>query len=71
MTEELKNYIAQWLTKAEEDLFVVNKLTTDEIIATSTICFHCQQAAEKYLKAFLIYSGKDIVKTHNIEFQNS
>ncbi|MBK8808845.1 MAG: HEPN domain-containing protein [Bacteroidales bacterium] len=47
---------------------VVEKLTEHEIIATSSICFHCQQAVEKFLKAFLITNGKNIKKTHNIEF---
>jgi HEPN domain-containing protein len=31
-------------------------------------CFHCQQAIEKYLKAFLIFQGRDIERTHNIIF---
>jgi HEPN domain-containing protein len=31
-------------------------------------CFHCQQAVEKSLKAFLCYMGKDIEKTHSITF---
>jgi len=31
-------------------------------------CFHSQQAIEKYLKAFLIYHGRDIERTHNIIF---
>ena len=32
------------------------------------ICFHCQQAVEKYLKALMISKGKeDIPKTHNID----
>ena len=30
--------------------------------------FHCQQAAEKFLKAFLICNGVDVKKTHSIEF---
>jgi HEPN domain-containing protein len=47
--EELR----QWLEKADHDLMAAEYLTTmhyprpDEII-----CFHCQQAAEKYLKGF-------------------
>ena len=32
------------------------------------IGFHCQQAAEKFLKAFLILNETDPEKTHNIEF---
>ncbi len=47
---------------------VVNKLTEFEIIATSSVCFHCQQAVEKFLKAFLIANGVEIKKTHNIEY---
>ena len=31
-----------------------------------TICFHSQQAAEKYLKAFLISKGQDVPQTHEI-----
>lgn len=49
-------------------MFVVDKLTEDEITATSAVCFHCQQAVEKFLKAFLIANGIDIKRTHNIEF---
>ena len=67
MNDETKAYIKQWIKRANEDLLVVDKLTEFEIIATSSVCFHCQQAVEKYLKAFLISSGIDIKKTHNIE----
>ncbi len=68
MNQETIVYLKQWIQKANEDLLVVDKLTEFEIIATSAICFHCQQAAEKFLKAFLISKGVDIRKTHNIEF---
>lgn len=38
----------------------------DEV--TEIVCFHCQQAVEKYLKALLIYNKNDnIPKTHNID----
>ena len=68
MNNETKEYVKQWIAKANEDLLVVDKLTEFEIIATSAVCFHCQQAVEKYLKAFLISNGIEIEKTHNIEF---
>ena len=32
-----------------------------------SICFHAQQAAEKYLKAFLAFHGQAAPKSHNIE----
>lgn len=68
MSEATIDFIKQWLFKANEDLLVVDKLTEFEIVATSSVCFHCQQAVEKFLKAFLIANGVDIKKTHNIEF---
>ncbi len=68
MNEATRKYIHQWISKAAVDLVVIEKLTEFEIVATSAVCFHCQQVVEKYLKAFLIANGIDIKKTHNIEF---
>ena len=68
MNQATIDFINQWLTKADEDLLVVDRLTDDEIIATSSACFHCQQAVEKFLKAFLIANCVEIKKTHNIEY---
>ena len=68
MNNETVHFIKQWLAKANEDLLVVEKLTENDIIATPSICFHCQQAVEKFLKAFLISNDIDIKKTHNIEY---
>lgn len=31
-------------------------------------CFHCHQAIEKFLKAFLISRNKEIQYTHNLDF---
>ena len=33
---------------------------------TETVCFHCQQAVEKYLKADLVFLGISFTKTHEI-----
>ena len=68
MNQSAKDYIREWLNKANEDLFVVQKLTESAINAPSSACFHCQQAVEKSLKAFLIAHRIEIRKTHNIEF---
>jgi HEPN domain-containing protein len=35
-------------------------------VPAEIICFHCQQAAEKALKAFLAYHGTSIQKTHDL-----
>ena len=34
----------------------------------STICFHAQQAVEKYLKALLARKGVDFPRTHDVDF---
>ena len=68
MNTETRTYIRQWLVKADEDLLVVETLTQAQIIAPSAACFHCQQAVEKLLKAYLIANGVHIRRTHNIEF---
>ncbi len=35
---------------------------------TSSICFHAQQASEKFLKAFLAYYDVDFPRTHDLDF---
>ena len=60
--------LQQWLDKANDDLRSAEYLSTmyhptpDEII-----CFHCQQSAEKYLKAFMFTHDNDPEKTHDLE----
>jgi HEPN domain-containing protein len=66
MDEQLKSIVGQWLIKADNDLKTAEfGLTADEPI-TDTICFHCQQAVEKYLKMYLAIKGNDPSITHNI-----
>ena len=58
--------IREWLNKAEEDLRFaeVNLLEGNEFYAQ--ICFHFQQAAEKYLKAYIIGKGLDFGRVHDL-----
>lgn len=59
------NYAA-WLAKARNDLLnVENNLAADRI-PWDTVCFHAQQAAEKYLKGFLVFHGQMPERTHNL-----
>jgi len=67
MTDE---YLDSWLKKAENDLKVVEHelgLSEEETVKDAA-CFHCQQAVEKYLKAFLIFHNIEFPRTHNIEY---
>lgn len=64
--EVIDHLVTQWLKIAERDLRTAQQgLAADEII-TDTACFHCQQAAEKYLKAYLVKKQIEFSKTHNI-----
>jgi len=66
----MDDYVEKWLAKAHNDIRVAeNELSfeTAEIV-TEAVCFHAQQAAEKYLKAFLISKNIEFGKTHNLEF---
>ena len=58
--------IREWLNKAEEDLRFAeaNLLEGNEFFAQ--ICFHFQQAAEKYLKAYIIGKGLDFGRVHDL-----
>ena len=56
----------KWILKAESDLKIAKDELTMENPATDAICFHAQQCAEKYLKAYLVYNNKEIRKTHDI-----
>lgn len=58
----------EWILKAENDLKTASHvLSLGEDAPTDTICFHCQQAVEKYLKALLVTRGIWFPKTHDIE----
>ncbi len=69
MTKEKTEYIKNWLFRANEDIAVIESLANLDLdYYTSTICFHSQQAVEKFLKAFLIYHDIDFPKTHDLDF---
>jgi len=55
------------LLKAEEDFNAAKSLFTHGASFLSTVCFHSQQATEKYLKAFLTYCQVEFPKTHDID----
>jgi HEPN domain-containing protein len=66
MKSTLQTYVESWLNKAEHDLLSAQRLLEIEPLILDNACFHCQQAVEKCLKAYLIYNGLDIQKTHDI-----
>ncbi len=61
----------EWVQKGEVDWLSASSLTE---IASSrrkplhdSICFHCQQTAEKYLKALVQELGQVVKRTHDLE----
>lgn len=59
--------VEDWIKIAEEDLQAAKFLKKMEPTPLEIICFHCQQSAEKYLKAFLVKNNIVIKKTHDLE----
>ncbi len=59
--------LVEWLRKADDDLAVAERLLCDEAAFLNAVTFHCQQAAEKYIKAFLVWREIDFPKTHDLE----
>ena len=55
-----------WLRKAESDLVNAEMCLSAER-ALDTVCFHAQQMAEKYLKAYLTAYEIDFPFVHNLE----
>ena len=60
-------FVRQWLLKAEEDLNAARSLFTYGLTFLSSVCFHSQQAAEKYLKAYMTFCQVEFPKTHDID----
>jgi HEPN domain-containing protein len=63
----MKELTTEWLAKAEEDYSVASGLLRRRKIPADSICFHCQQAAEKFLKGILQEQGIRFGRTHDLE----
>ena len=59
--------VQQWVELAEEDRTnAEHTLTLHEHCPFRTVCFHCQQCVEKYLKALLILRSVPFPRTHDL-----
>lgn len=59
--------LRDWLVKALHDLQAAEILIEMESPLSDVAVFHCQQAAEKSLKAFLFWKDTPFRKTHELE----
>jgi len=57
----------EWLYFADADFDSAQILNNAYRKHSEIICYHCQQAVEKYLKAFLCYNGVIPPKIHVLE----
>jgi HEPN domain-containing protein len=58
--------VQAWIRRAEDELETGKILMRSERPISWVICFHMQQCVEKYLKAFLIFHGREHPRTHSI-----
>jgi HEPN domain-containing protein len=56
-----------WLIKAQRDIITAEQLFAYEAPLLDSIAYHCQQAGEKTLKAFLFWHDLPLTKTHDLE----
>ena len=62
----LRELVGQWLDKASADFLAAKHLSGESPQFGAIVAFHCQQAAEKFLKAFLVRHQIEFPKTHDI-----
>lgn len=65
MNDDLIILTKKWFEFADNDLSVAIKIS-DEFNFIS--CFHCQQAAEKYIKGLLVFLQINFRKSHNLTY---
>ena len=59
--------LLEWIERAEEDFRVAQATWRQrKFKAYNSVCFHAQQCAEKYLKAFLVRHRIPFRKTHDL-----
>ncbi len=64
----MKQATREWVKKAEGDYMAATILSRRRKVPLhDRVCFHCQQSAEKYLKARLEEANIRIPKTHDLK----
>src|SRR5438045_4916029 len=67
MAEAPASEAKAWMIKAWRDVETARRAATGEPPFYDMAVYHCQQSAEKAVKAFLVHRGKPYEKTHDIE----
>lgn len=66
MDDARRTAVRQWLDKAERDLASAVRLLEGEPPFPDTAVYHCQQAGEKALKAFLASRDRPVRRVHDL-----
>ena len=66
MDDTRKELLRSWLTKAASDVRSARVLGSADDAPLDTAIYHCQQTAEKAVKAFLVSKEVSPEKTHDI-----
>ena len=64
------NDVKEWMIIADDDFDSAKILNESVRKHREVICYLCAQAAEKYLKCYLIYNNIVLQKTHNLVLLN-
>lgn len=64
--DKQSEHAKQWIKKARNDLLNADNNLAARSVPYDTVCFHCQQAAEKLLKGYLVARGCEYPITHNL-----
>lgn len=67
MSDAKIELVKSWLIKADHDLKSARELAAASEPLLDTAIYHCQQAAEKAIKGFLVYKDIRFEKTHDID----
>jgi len=66
MSGTKEELVRSWLIKAHRDLLSAHELASIQMPLLDTAAYHCQQAAEKAVKGFLLFHNVRFDKTHDI-----
>ncbi len=62
-----RGFVRQWLRRGHADLAAARHLLSGGADLSYSAAFHAQQAAEKFLKAALVWHQVEFPKTHDID----
>lgn len=60
--------VQSWMEKGDHDIAAAEIILKSSEPLTDIVCYHCHQAVEKYLKAYLIHKKVSFPKTHDLDY---